>query len=40
MNNTLYYARLFRQSGLSLRERLGIVPARTAAEQLGAGPDL
>ena len=29
MNNTLYYARLLRQEGPSLRERLGIVPART-----------
>ncbi len=29
MNNTLYYARLLRQAGPSLRERLGIVPART-----------
>ena len=28
MNNTLYYARLFHQSGLSLRDRLGVVPAR------------
>ena len=30
MANTLNYARLFRQSGLSLRQRLGTVPARTA----------
>ncbi|MGQ0578664.1 MAG: transglycosylase SLT domain-containing protein [Betaproteobacteria bacterium] len=29
MNNTLYYARLLRQSGPGLRERLGTVPART-----------
>jgi peptidoglycan lytic transglycosylase len=29
MNNTLYYARLLRQDGPSLRERLGSVPART-----------
>ncbi|HWH48848.1 MAG TPA: transglycosylase SLT domain-containing protein [Burkholderiales bacterium] len=29
MNNTLYYARLLRQPGPSLRERLGVVPART-----------
>jgi len=29
MNNTLYYARLFHQSGLSLRDRLGVVPAKT-----------
>ncbi len=29
MNNTLYYARLLRQTGPSLRERLGTVPART-----------
>jgi len=29
MNNTLYYARLLHQAGLSLRERLGTVPART-----------
>jgi len=28
MNNTLYYARLLRQPGPSLRERLGTVPAR------------
>ncbi|MBC8008194.1 MAG: lytic transglycosylase domain-containing protein, partial [Prolixibacteraceae bacterium] len=28
MNNTLYYARLFHQPGLSLRERLGVVPAK------------
>jgi len=28
MNNTLYYARLFHQSGLSLRDRLGVVPAK------------
>jgi len=28
MNNTLYYARLLRQPGPSLRERLGIIPAR------------
>ena len=28
MNNTLYYARLFHQTGLSLRDRLGIVPAK------------
>ncbi len=28
MNNTLYYARLFHQPGLSLRDRLGIVPAK------------
>jgi len=28
MNNTLYYARLLRQDGPSLRERLGTVPAR------------
>jgi len=30
MANTLNYARLFRQSALSLRQRLGTVPARTA----------
>lgn len=30
MANTLNYARLFRQSGLSLRQRLGTIPARTA----------
>jgi soluble lytic murein transglycosylase len=29
MNNTLYYARLFHQSNLSLRDRLGIVPAKS-----------
>ena len=29
MNNTLYYARLLRHAGPSLRERLGTVPART-----------
>jgi soluble lytic murein transglycosylase len=29
MNNTLYYARLFHQPGLSLRERLGVVPAKS-----------
>ena len=28
MNNTLYYSRLLRQAGPSLRERLGTVPAR------------
>jgi soluble lytic murein transglycosylase len=28
MNNTLYYARLFHQSSLSMRDRLGIVPAK------------
>jgi len=28
MNNTLYYARLLRQPGPSLRERLGTIPAR------------
>jgi len=28
MSNTMYYARLFRQTDLSLRERLGTVPAR------------
>ncbi len=28
MNNTLFYTRLFRQPGLSLRERLGTVPAK------------
>lgn len=28
MSNTMYYARLFRQTSLSLRERLGIVPGR------------
>ncbi len=28
MSNTMYYARIFRQTSLSLRERLGIVPAR------------
>ncbi|HKB81851.1 MAG TPA: transglycosylase SLT domain-containing protein [Burkholderiales bacterium] len=28
MNNTLYYARLFHQSSLSLRDRLGVVPAK------------
>lgn len=28
MNNTLYYARLFHQTNLSLRDRLGVVPAR------------
>jgi soluble lytic murein transglycosylase len=31
MNNTLYYARLFHQSNLSLRDRLGIVPARSVS---------
>ncbi len=30
MNNTLYYARLFHQSNLSLRDRLGTVPAKSA----------
>ena len=30
MNNTLYYARLFHQSNLSLRDRLGVVPAKSA----------
>jgi peptidoglycan lytic transglycosylase len=30
MNNTLYYARLFHQTNLSLRDRLGIVPAKQA----------
>jgi len=29
MNNTLYYARLFHQSNLSLRDRLGVVPAKS-----------
>ena len=29
MNNTLYYARLFHQSSLSLRDRLGTVPAKS-----------
>ncbi len=29
MNNTLYYARLLRQTGPGLRERLGTIPART-----------
>lgn len=29
MNNTLYYARLFHQSDLSLRDRLGVVPAKS-----------
>ena len=29
MSNTMYYARLFRQSALSLRTRLGIIPAKT-----------
>jgi soluble lytic murein transglycosylase len=29
MNNTLYYARLFHQTGLSLRDRLGVVPAKS-----------
>ena len=28
MNNTLYYARLFHQTSLSLRDRLGVVPAK------------
>jgi soluble lytic murein transglycosylase len=28
MANTLNYARLFRQGGLSLRDRLGTIPAR------------
>ena len=28
MSNTMYYARLFGQTQLSLRERLGMVPAR------------
>lgn len=28
MSNTMYYARLFRQTSLSLRDRLGTVPAR------------
>ena len=28
MNNTLFYARLFHQSNLSLRERLSVVPAK------------
>ncbi len=28
MSNTMYYARLFRQTTLSLRDRLGVVPAR------------
>lgn len=32
MNNTLFYARLFHQPSLSLRERLGIVPAKTATQ--------
>jgi len=30
MNNTLYYARLFHQTSLSLRDRLGVVPAKAA----------
>jgi soluble lytic murein transglycosylase len=30
MNNTLYYARLFHQTDLSLRSRLGVVPAKSA----------
>ncbi len=29
MNNTLYYARLFHQTSLSLRDRLGVVPAKS-----------
>lgn len=29
MSNTLYYAKLFRQSTLSLRDRLGVVPAKS-----------
>ena len=29
MNNTLYYARLFHQPALSLRDRLGTVPAKS-----------
>ena len=29
MNNTIYYARLFHQSNLSLRDRLGVVPAKS-----------
>ena len=29
MNNTLYYARLFHQTDLSLRNRLGVVPAKS-----------
>ncbi len=29
MNNTLYYARLFHQSNLSLRDRLGTIPAKS-----------
>jgi soluble lytic murein transglycosylase len=29
MSNSTYYARLFRKTGLSLRDRLGIVPPRT-----------
>jgi soluble lytic murein transglycosylase len=28
MNNTLYYARLFHEANLSLRDRLGVVPAK------------
>ena len=28
MSNSTYYARLFRQTALSLRDRLGIVPPR------------
>jgi soluble lytic murein transglycosylase len=31
MSNTMYYARLFRQSTLSLKARLGLVPARPAS---------
>jgi len=31
MSNTMYYARLFRQSTLSLKGRLGLVPARPAS---------
>jgi len=30
MNNTLFYARLFHQSNLSLRDRLSVVPAKSA----------
>jgi soluble lytic murein transglycosylase len=32
MSNTMYYARLFRQTSLSLRDRLGIVPPRPSED--------
>ena len=32
MNNTAFYARLFRQPSISLRERLGVVPARSVRD--------